>query len=326
MLENLLKVVGDYGNPVPRFTPPRCLVERMAVGGCDLCQQVCPHEAITIEGRVTVSDADCTGCGLCTQVCPSGALEFDVATLLGAVREQGEQAKLVCSQAGESGKTVACLARVTPSVIVAAGAWGTELELVHGDCAACPLGGARVPQELENVLDEAAKLRQATGQSARVTVRRGDAGAEKQEGVSRRGVFGAMFRSARSVVSELVPDKPLPFVDWSVPQERVPQEWQWRRRAQRPRPPEGAAVYWSAPIVDDKCIFCPVCANVCPTEAITRDLRPDGATALLLDLNACTGCNACVNSCPPNAMALHHEWPEQAFAGLVQLRLSDATP
>ncbi|AFZ68869.1 ATP-binding protein [Deinococcus peraridilitoris] len=332
MLESFLKVIGEYGNPVPRYTGPRCLVERLAVGGCDLCQQICPHEAITIDARVEINDTRCTGCGLCTQVCPSGALEFDVTAALGAVREQtvperrsvdgsvDDGAKLVCSQAGESGKTLPCLARVTSSLIVAAGAWDTPLELVHGDCADCKLGGPQVPQELQKVVEQAQQLRLATGRPAQVTVRRGNGEGAGGEAVSRRGVFGSLFRSARSVVSELVPDQPLPFVDWSVPQERVPAEWQWRRRALKPTPPPQAAVYWPAPVVDDKCILCPVCANVCPTEAIAREFAPDGTITLHLDLAACTGCDACVRSCPPDAMALQGEWAEADFAAPVLLR------
>lgn len=205
MLESFLKVIGEYGNPVPRYTGPRCLVERLAVGGCDLCQQICPHEAITIDARVEINDTRCTGCGLCTQVCPSGALEFDVTAALGAVREQtvperrsvdgsvDDGAKLVCSQAGESGKTLPCLARVTSSLIVAAGAWDTPLELVHGDCADCKLGGPQVPQELQKVVEQAQQLRLATGRPAQVTVRRGNGEGAGGEAVSRRGCSDPCF-------------------------------------------------------------------------------------------------------------------------------------
>ncbi|MFC6662005.1 4Fe-4S dicluster domain-containing protein [Deinococcus multiflagellatus] len=42
-----------------------------------------------------------------------------------------------------------------------------------------------------------------------------------------------------------------------------------------------------------------MCANVCPTGAIDRDLQPDGGVHLLLNLSACTGCMACLQSCPP---------------------------
>jgi ferredoxin len=311
MLDTLVNLLGEYGNPVPRFTGPRCLVERMAVGGCDLCQQACPHDAITIDRTVTIDEKLCTGCGLCTQVCPSGALEFDVSAVLGAVREQPEPepARLVCSQSGEAGKQLLCLARVTPSVVVAAGAWDRELHLVHGDCAACSVGGPGVPEQLERVVREAQLLRESTTRLARVRIRRGEAGGGRADGVSRRGVFGSMFRSARTVAAELVPEQPLPFVDWSVPQERVPQDLVWRRRALKPTPASETPVYWPSPVVDEKCIFCPVCANVCPTQAISREVQADGAVHLMLQLDACTGCDACARSCPPQAITLTSERP-----------------
>ncbi|WP_157463404.1 4Fe-4S dicluster domain-containing protein, partial [Deinococcus pimensis] len=92
--------------------------------------------------------------------------------------------------------------------------------------------------------------------------------------------------------------QPLPFVDWSVPQERVPQELVWRLRALKPTPAPETPVFWPSPVVDETCIFCPVCTNVCPTEAITRGVQADGSVALLLQTDACTGCQACARSCP----------------------------
>lgn len=325
MLEGLFNIIGEYGNPTPRYTGPRCLVERLSVGGCDLCQQACPHEAIEIEGRVNIIEKNCTGCGLCVQACPSGALEFDVTANLGAIREQGTGvdgtgAKISCSKANEGGKVVPCLARLTASAVVAAGAWNAELTLVHGDCAGCDLGGPGVPASVQGVIDTAQQLRAATGRPARVTLRaaNGDllSGGER---LSRRGAFGSLLRSARTVVAENIPESPLPFVDWSEPAERVPAEWVWRRRALKPTPAPETPVHWPAPVVDDSCIDCPVCTNVCPTEAIKREVQPDGAITLHLDLGACTGCHACARSCPPQAITLQ-PYPEGAFAAPVLIR------
>ena len=81
---------------------------------------------------------------------------------------------------------------------------------------------------------------------------------------------------------------------------------------------------WPAPIVDDTCIDCPVCANVCPTEAITRDLQPDGGVRLLLNLSACTGCMGCLRSCPPQAIHEQPEWLPAAFQAPLLLRESDS--
>lgn len=330
MLDGVFRLLGDYGNMVPRYTGPRCLSERLSVGGCDLCQQVCPHEAIAIPQGVVVDPSACTGCGLCVQACPSGALEYDVTAPLNAVREQKSAApvkgaapgaKLVCSKSEEGGKTLPCLGRVTVSTVMAAGAWDVPLTLVHGDCDGCSLGGPAVPASVQAVVAKANLLRGSTARTAEVTVRLHDpALAGKGEQVSRRGVFGALARGARSMAAQSIPDSPLPFVDWSEPEDRTPAEWQWRVRALRPAPAPEAAVYWPAPVVDDTCIDCPVCANVCPTDAISREVQADGSVTLALSLAACTSCNACERSCPPQAISMQKHWRFDALEQLILLR------
>ncbi len=43
--------------------------------GCGLCEQVCPMNAITVQGGVAVIDYDlCTACGQCQDVCPVDAI------------------------------------------------------------------------------------------------------------------------------------------------------------------------------------------------------------------------------------------------------------
>ena len=335
MLDNVFKLLGDYGNLVPRYTGPRCLSERLSVGGCDLCQQACPHGAILIPQSVVIDPAVCTGCGLCVQACPSGALEYDVTASLNAVREQKTTsqpnssrsgkadtgAKLVCSKSDEGGKTLPCLARVTVSTVMAAGAWDVPLTLVHGDCASCSLGGPEVPASVSRVIEDANRLRASTSRAAQVTLRLHDpALAGSGEQVSRRGMFGALARGARNMAAQSIPDSPLPFVDWSEPEDRTPSEWQWRVRALRPAPAPETAVYWPAPVVDDTCIDCPVCANVCPTDAISREVQADGSVTLALSLAACTGCDACARSCPPQAIHMQEHWRFDALEQLVLLR------
>ncbi len=330
MLQGLLSRFDDSGNLVPRYTPPRCLLERQAVGGCDICATVCPHGAVLtgLVGPAVQIDADaCTGCGICVQACPTGALEYGLQGTLESVRDQRggeeEEATLTCSQSGAGGPQLTCLGRVTPAVVSAAGAWGTPLTLIHGECAACATGAPDVPGRLEGVVAQAQGLRAATGRPARVTVRAAtpeDTGRAVR--VSRRGAFGALFRAGKAQLAHSIPDSPLPFVDWSEPEERTPEEWKWRALTLKPTPPADAPVQWSAPVVDDSCIDCPVCHNVCPTDAIDRELTPEGGVRLLLNLGACTGCMACLRSCPPQAIHEQAAWLPAAFDAPILLRES----
>ncbi len=209
---------------------------------------------------------------------------------------------------------------MTQSAVVASGAWGIELTLLHGECPTCAVGRADVPDRLQAVVEAAQVLRAATGRPARVTIRK--ASGEQLSGpqVTRRGMFGALARSARTVAAQVIPESPLPFVDWSVPEERRPAEWLWRRRALRPTPAPETPVAWASPRIEDGCIDCPVCTNVCPTEAIAREVHPDGSITLHLDLTSCTGCGACARSCPPEVIVMSPDVPEGAFAEPLLLR------
>lgn len=330
----MLGQLSELGHLLPRYTGPRCLLERHAVGGCDLCRDACPHEAVGLKPMglgIEIDPERCTGCGLCVQSCPTGALEYDLLPTLQGIQDQrpaegrvGAEATLTCSQSGAGGPSVPCLGRVTPGVVANASAWGVPLTLLHGDCAGCAVGGPEVPERLGTVLAQAAELREGCPGEPTVGVRAArpeDLG--QRHGVNRRGALAALLRSGAAQVGRAIPERPLPFVDWSEPAQRTPAEWRYRRVAQRPPPPPGLGVVWPAPVVDDSCIDCPVCANVCPTQAITRDLTPEGGVRLLLDLAACTGCLACLRSCPPQAIHEQREWLPQAFDQPLLLRESD---
>ena len=68
----------DRARSIPGAPPPATMVARVdpeKCTGCGLCVEVCPVEAIRLEGGVAVVDPKaCTGCGTCVDECPNGAL------------------------------------------------------------------------------------------------------------------------------------------------------------------------------------------------------------------------------------------------------------
>ena len=336
MLKNLFTVLLRATDETPEYHGKRCLVERQAVGGCDLCQTACPHDAVRLGlAGIDVERDACTGCGICVQVCPTGALEFELAPQLGLLKDQGrarageprQPARLQCSKVKADGPTVLCLGRVTPATVLAPRGTGQELELWHADCSSCRVGGPSVPRELQEVLETASRYRETLGQGkapARMVHWTEEVGVAPAPppapALTRREAVGALFAGAKRTGAKIIPDQVLPGIQTRPDAAPVPDEWLWRQRALRPAPPAGSEQHWPVPTVDEKCTMCPVCQNVCPTDAITRELDEAGTYSLKLRVDACTGCEACLRSCPPDAIRMSPTVPYEAIGGTVVLR------
>lgn len=132
--------------------------------------------------------------------------------------------------------------------------------------------------------------------------------------------MGALFSGAKRVGAKVIPEQILPGVDTRVAAAPIPDEWVWRKRALRPAPEPITPQYWPIPTVDESCTMCPVCQNVCPTDAINRELDVSGTYRLFLQVEACTGCEACQRSCPPSAIGMSETAPFEAIGGVILLR------
>jgi ferredoxin len=64
----------------------------------------------------------------------------------------------------------------------------------------------------------------------------------------------------------------------------------------------------TAIIINDKCTGCKICAQVCPTLAITMEPVPGTKHKKLaiVEEEACTGCTACEQRCPFDAIEMAH--------------------
>lgn len=304
-LDGLLNAFLKATDPRPRYTEARCLLYKNSVGGCDKCYGVCPKGAVRLEGwRVELDEVLCTGCGLCTGVCPGIALEYPLGAIQEAlIRGKG---KLRCSKAEGKGEEVLCLGRLTPGLLAEAGSRFGKVVLARGDCEACRIGGPEVPERLARMAEEARRYF-----PVEVEVVEGELPGER---VGRRELFQVLLGSAKRTAADLVPELPLPALEEEKEGE-LPAELRLRRLAAS-RAPE---VRWPRIRVEEGCTLCPVCTNVCPTEAVRR-VREGEEYVLYLQVAACTGCGACVESCPPQVIRLEEAPKEEVGKELLLFR------
>jgi ferredoxin len=86
--EAILDETGDVCRTFPRKEWPKAVViEDNCIGsGCELCIQICPFDALSLEhtdhvtdffGVAVVNEKRCTGCRLCEQACGWDAIHID---------------------------------------------------------------------------------------------------------------------------------------------------------------------------------------------------------------------------------------------------------
>ncbi|MBW2148745.1 MAG: tRNA-dihydrouridine synthase [Deltaproteobacteria bacterium] len=60
---------------VSRVDPGLCI--NLIKGGCEMCGKVCFYDAIEFSPRLTLKPERCDGCNLCVEICPVGALSLE---------------------------------------------------------------------------------------------------------------------------------------------------------------------------------------------------------------------------------------------------------
>ncbi len=308
MWDNLLNLIAKASSLQPSYSAEHCIAVKKSVGACSACRDVCPHEAITIHRKVEIDDIDCTGCGLCIQVCPSQALESRPNYQPGA--------PLRCSQVKGNTQSVQCLARLQASDLLRLAGNRRKVTLARGDCAACPIGAATVSEALSKLIEEARLLADFTKLELefQVLVVEKLGSSDNPDPVSRRELLRGGWRGVQHGLADaLAPLDPGDDNDAGLPTEM---QRRYRLIALS-KPAAQTPVPWVLPRVAEGCIMCPVCTNVCPTGAFSREFDPvdeGNGARLKLEPERCMACNACVVSCPVKVISLDENvsWAELA--------------
>jgi len=293
----------------------RCLRARSPRSTCRRCQEVCPAQAIHLEGREVRIEGDaCLGCGLCLTACPTGVFSLpglSWADLL-ARAAAADRLSVGCAYASSSADvTLPCLGLLNDDLLLALAARGvTDLALHTADCEACPIGAGGVIEA------GVARARERWSGAPRVTWERsprrgsGDPRAALsalasplETLVDRRGFFRLLGAQAGRAVGRQLAQ--------ALPQEPPPSQG----RPVRPTTTrsvllqalgerqDGVAFprYTIGPACDDCQDADSLCVRFCPTGAMRRE-PAEGGARIVFQPALCVGCDLCVDLCPQEAV------------------------
>jgi len=298
------------------FDVASCVRATSKSSECTKCVDVCPVTTIEIIDNIPAfTPSDCITCGGCVGVCPTEAfslsgfssIEFFFKFLEEKSNELACQKDLYC-----------CLSVLSVEHLIAMAIASEEPVVMDADACACGGDSDKLQVQLRANIEEAnfilssfsekeILIRGATSMATTVT---DDVGKSRRALFTLKGAvkskqafddamdadelkeFGIDLTDIAKIKNKVIPDKRkllfsvLKRVEKQEAYEIIPTE---------------EINFTSQKFVDDSCTNCQICYRICPTGALSSDMK---FSLINFDSMLCVKCHLCHDVCEPNAIQL----------------------
>ncbi len=296
---------------------------------CNRCEVICPTNAISFidtNPLPAINFHQCVVCGACAGVCPDEALELEEFSATNFFFDfiEDEDNLLSCR------KNVPCIASLGVEHIISMAILKGELIFDMGYCSGCEIASTCKPQIEENY-EEAIYLLEAMESNSVIKLEDIKYKNDSEKPSDRRDFLSALnlktiakvkksFKDEMQKASDALIEHTLQKRDIALLKKKsIPNKrkilFAAIKRAEKPsvfHTVDADEVSFTSQKMIDKeaCTACQMCYRVCPTGALTSDLKN---SKIDFDPFLCIKCHTCHDVCEPDAITLSNIYNIKEF-------------
>ena len=312
-----------------QLSAAKCVRSLSKESECNRCEVICPTQAIVVGDNPlpSINFSSCVGCGACDAICPSEALildDFNNTDFFFEFIESDD--KLISCR-----KNVPCIAALNVENIISMAVLKKENVFDIGHCESCAIHSTCYPQIVKNY-EEATYLLEAMESGAVLKIESiSYEDTRVKEESNRRDFFTSLNlqgvaktkhsfeKEVKRATDELV-EHTLEKTDIALLRKKlIPEKrklfFTAIKRVEKPSQfhivDANEVTFTSAKIMNaDTCTACQMCYRVCPTGALTSDIKN---SKIDFDPFLCIKCNICHDVCEPKALTLSPSYSVKEF-------------
>jgi ferredoxin len=300
----------------------RCVRSLSKESECNKCELICPTEAIIVGDNPlpSINFSACVGCGACDAVCPNEALfldDFSPTDFFFNYMED-EDNLISCR------KNVPCIASLNIENIISMALLKKEMVFDMGHCDGCAIAHKCKPEILRNH-EEASYMLEAMESEAVIKLEniKYEKEPNGEENVANRREFFSKVNLKNALKTKIEFEKEIQkatdeLVAHTLQKSDIALLRQKRltdrrklfftalKRVKKPSIyhviEADELTFTSMKLLDaDKCTACQMCYRVCPTGALSSDVKN---SKIEFDPFLCIKCSICHDVCEPEAITL----------------------